>query len=58
MVDVWAVNQDHWRLIQVKSGKARMTKAERAAFQALAVPVGTIKEIWSFAKRTLRVEVI
>ena len=57
LFDVWAINGFRWRLIQVKSGRARMTRAEQAAFRELPVPERTTKEIWTY-KKGLTVEVL
>lgn len=51
MFDVWAVNAQHWRLIQVKTGEARMSPAEREAFALLPVPANVQKELWSFTRQ-------
>ena len=39
------------RLISVKSGQARASRAERAALSSCPAPAGTSKEVWTFRDR-------
>lgn len=46
--DLAAVNATTFRLIQVKTGKAKPTAEERAKMMAAVVPNNATKEIWTF----------
>jgi Holliday junction resolvase len=49
LFDVWAVNAQHIRVIQVKCGSASMSPAEREQFRELPAPANVSKEIWAFS---------
>ncbi|MAH46467.1 hypothetical protein CMI37_11585 [Candidatus Pacearchaeota archaeon] len=48
--DLMAVNQNGWRLIQVKSNK-REKPAEREEIELFTVPINSTKEVWVFKDR-------
>ena len=48
--DIISVCASHVRMVQVKSGEKRITLAEREAFELLACPNNTIKQIWHWRK--------
>jgi Holliday junction resolvase len=48
LFDIVAVGAEDVRLIQVKSGTARLSRAERAAIVALTVPGNVTREYWRF----------
>ena len=50
LCDVITICKSHVRLVQVKSGSASMSPAERESFALLRCPKGTIKQIWSWKK--------
>ena len=50
-VDVFAAKDQRVLLIQVKSGKGRMTKTEREKFADWGKAFGAATEIWHFNKK-------
>jgi hypothetical protein len=46
--DIIAIGRTDVRAIQCKAGTSRLTRAERAAIVALAVPANVFKEYWHF----------
>lgn len=49
--DLIAWNAHQIRLISVKSGSRYLSKAERAAFMALAIPANATRECWRYPDR-------
>ena len=47
-IDLVAWHQTALRLLQVKCGTARVSRAERAALVALPRPVGASVEVWTY----------
>jgi len=50
LCDVISFTKSHARLVQVKSGTATMTPAERESFRDMPCPPCTIKQIWTWKK--------
>ena len=50
-VDLVAWNGDGLKLVQVKSGQARPSAAERAAFLLVCIPANATREFWVFRDR-------
>jgi len=50
LCDVVSISRSYLRLVQVKSGSATMTPAEREAFKNMPCPANTIKQIWTWKK--------
>lgn len=57
-VDVFAAKDQRVLLIQVKSGKGRMTKIEREKFAEWGKAFGAATEIWHFNKNAGLIRII
>ncbi len=51
LFDVIAIGPNDVKLIQVKTGTARLSAIEREQITALAVPSNASKEVWKFRDR-------
>ena len=59
MFDVIAIGPTCVRCLQVKAGTARVSREEREAIAALAVPANVTKELWTCRDRQpVRVDVL